>query len=115
MINGLRKIRNPSPMWQDQDWIYHHKVDEARLVITGADISRLFFLPLEAQQRGTTVGELAEQVLIMHDLDLAYLAKTESLRVRWLTQYRALADDTTVNIDSFLSEMKKEIYDHQEI
>ena len=100
-------------IWHNQQFIYQQKILEAERVTKG-NYDDLIFLSLEADEREISVEDLAEQVLLWRDIDFSFLAKTEILRIRWLEKYRKIIDKTDINIDSFLKEVEKEIYDHQQ-
>jgi hypothetical protein len=113
IINNFRTVQGSSSIWHDQQFIYQQKILEAEKVVNG-NFDNLIFLSFEADEREISIEDLAEQILLWKDIEFSRLAKTEMLRIRWLKKYQDLLSETDPNIESFLKEVEKEIYDHQQ-
>ena len=110
IINFFR-TKNSHGLWEKQAQVYEKKLEEARRVLS-SDSSDLIFLPLEAEERQITMLALAKEIVLAHRLDIAALAKTETMRIRWMSEYRCLIDNDQ-NISDFVDKIHKEAYDHQ--
>jgi hypothetical protein len=98
-------------MWsfQLQNVIYQEKVREAEQVLRG-EIVNLKFLPAEAGYKNISIKELANRVIIEHEVAMGFLARTENLRVKWLDKLKSSVDILEHN--KILIGFKRELYEY---
>jgi hypothetical protein len=98
-------------MWsfQLQNVIYQEKVKEAEQVLRG-EIVNLKFLPSEAGYKNISIKELANRVIIEHEVAMGFLARTENLRVKWLDKLKSSVDIPEHN--KILIGFKRELYEY---
>lgn len=83
-INHLRKHVGAAENFNFQSLVYQAKFKEAQGIIEGGS-KDLKFLNLEAIYKNITLEELAHRVILENEMFMGYLARTEFLRVKWLS------------------------------
>lgn len=82
-ISRQRKHLGATWMFALQDVVYQEKVKEAEKVLNNVT-DNLKFLPAEATCKKMSLKELADRVMVEHEIAMGFLARTEHLRVKWL-------------------------------
>lgn len=90
-ISHQRKHLGAMWMFALQDVVYQEKVKEAEKVLNNIT-DDLKFLPAEAGYKNMSLRELADRVLVEHEIAMGFLARTEHLRVKWLATLKASTD-----------------------
>jgi hypothetical protein len=98
-------------MWsfQLQNVIYQEKVKEAEQVLRDETVN-LKFLPSEAGYKNISIKELANRIIIEHEVAMGFLARTENLRVKWLDKLKSSVDILEHN--KILIGFKRELYEY---
>jgi hypothetical protein len=111
-INYQRRSLSSAENFKLQDVIYSAKVQEARDILEGK-ISGLIFLNQEAEHRNVDLVHIANEVLLQHEIFMGFLARTESLRVRWLSKLR---DSTSIEENYLiLKDFNRELYEYHRL
>ena len=108
-INDQRNRLGALCSFQLQNVIYQEKVREAEQVLRG-EIVNLKFLPAEAGYKNISIKELANRVMIEHEVAMGFLARTENLRVKWLDKLKSSFDALEHN--EILIGFKREAYEY---
>lgn len=87
-ISHQRKHLGAMWMFSLQDVVYQEKVKEAEKILNN-QTEDLKFLPSEAGYKKMSLRELADRVLVEHEIAMGFLARTEHLRVKWLDTLKA--------------------------
>jgi hypothetical protein len=108
-INRQRSHLGSAENFNFQDAVYRAKFDEAKAIVNG-HVEDLKFLNLEAIYKNIKLEELAHRVILENEVFIGYLARTEFLRVKWLStlqQSRNIEDHKTIR-----KEFLRELYEY---
>jgi hypothetical protein len=108
-INHQRRHLGSVENFNFQDVVYQAKFKEAQAIVNG-HTEDLKFLNLEAIYKNITLEELAHRVILENEVHMGYLARTEFLRVKWLStlqQSRNIEDHKTIR-----KEFLRELYEY---
>ena len=87
IINHQRKNLSAVIDLKLQEIIYQEKLNEAKNILEGK-IENLKFLNLESNYRNVSLEIIASEVILQHDMYMGYLARTEFLRIKWLSKLK---------------------------
>jgi hypothetical protein len=109
-INHQRKRLGNN--FEEQNTIYQIKVEEASNILDNK-LDNIVFLKNESILKKISMKNLAEQVILQHDMRKGFLLKTELIRVKWLNILKTSYD---VNQHKkIISEFQKEMYEYHRL
>jgi hypothetical protein len=108
-INNQRNHLGAMWSFQLQNVIYQEKVKEAEQVLSD-DTVNLKFLPSEAGYKNIPIKELANRIIIEHEVAMGFLARTENLRVKWLDKLKSSVD--ILEHTEIIVGFKRELYEY---
>jgi len=111
-INYQRRSLSSLENFKLQNIVYAAKVDEAKKILSG-NIDELSFLNQEADSRSTTLDQIAKEVILQNEIAMGFLARTEVLRVKWLSK---LKDSQSIEeTEKILVDFRREMYEYHKL
>ena len=111
-INHQRRFVGAIDNFKFQTAIYQEKLKEARDVLAGC-ADNIKFLKLEAMHKQIPLEQLAQEVILQHDISIGFLARTEMLRVKWLDTLKKSSDlDQHAEI---IKEFQRELHEYHRL
>jgi hypothetical protein len=111
-VNHQRRFIGASDNFKFQPAIYQEKLKEARDILAG-NLSDIKFLKLESMHKEISLENLAQEVILQHDISMGFLARTEVLRVKWLDKLKQ-SNDIDQHAD-IIKEFKRELHEYHRL
>jgi hypothetical protein len=111
-INYQRRSLSSLENFKLQDIIYSAKLLEAKSILEG-NTDNLSFLNQEAEERSISLDQIAKEVVLQNEIAMGFLARTEALRVKWLSKLRD--SESIEENEKILIAFRREMYEYHKL
>lgn len=111
-INHQRRFVGAVDNFKFQTAIYQEKLKEAHSILAG-NTNDIKFLKLESMHKSISLEQMAQEVILQHDISMGFLARTEMLRVKWLGKLKQSADIN--QHPAIIKEFQRELYEYHKL